>query len=272
MEAIIGGKARNDKIGALHKCLVQATGTSTGCSKRSQKTRSTNDGLTGENNKGHQTMACMPGTVPLALSLALTGGDAPPGAAETLTLEQAVGLALENNQDIKNAALEVSKTEDRIAAAKTQRFPSIDLNVVESRLIRPLEFKFEKDSFGTFPGIGSVPAKDTTLERSTSTNVLASAGLTQPMLQLYKIGLGVKARQVGREIDEQAQRSERQRVVNQVRQVYYGILEYESALEAREESLRYDRELNVQIDRYVAEETALASDSLRVKAQLAKDE
>jgi outer membrane protein len=61
-------------------------------------------------------------------------------------------------------------------------------------------------------------------------------------------------------------------VVAQVKQSYYGLLQTQSALEANEESLRFNRELERVVAENVVQQAALQSDLLQVKAQLAKEE
>jgi RND family efflux transporter MFP subunit len=65
---------------------------------------------------------------------------------------------------------------------------------------------------------------------------------------------------------------QRQTVVSQVKQVYYTLLQTQSALEATEESLTFLRELDRLTEQYVRQQTALKSASLNVKSQLAQTE
>src|SRR5262245_24782284 len=69
-------------------------------------------------------------------------------SAETLTLEQAIALALKDNRQAKNADIEVNKYTDKIAETRTLRLPSFTFNALASQLITPLDFKFEKGVFG----------------------------------------------------------------------------------------------------------------------------
>jgi outer membrane protein TolC len=48
-------------------------------------------------------------------------------AGELLTLEQALALALQANRNVENAALEVRKAEDSVAAVRTRRLPILHL-------------------------------------------------------------------------------------------------------------------------------------------------
>jgi outer membrane protein TolC len=60
--------------------------------------------------------------------------------------------------------------------------------------------------------------------------------------------------------------------VEQVKQAYYGILQTQSALAANEEAVASLRELDLQVSRYVQEQTALTYESLEVKTRLANAE
>ena len=50
-------------------------------------------------------------------------GGALPVTSESLTLDRAISLALENNRSAKNARLETEKASDRVAEQKTYRLP-----------------------------------------------------------------------------------------------------------------------------------------------------
>ena len=134
-------------------------------------------------------------------------------SSPTLTLDQAIDIALANSRLVKNAALEVGKSEDDLSATKTNRFPVLGVDVLQSRLLTPLEFEFDKGAFGTFPGVGPIPAENTTLESSQRNSTLARASIAQPLSQLYKIGLGVRVKELGKKIAAENARSQRQAVV-----------------------------------------------------------
>ena len=60
-----------------------------------------------------------------------------PAARNLLTLEEAVNTALQDNRQVKNAALEVSKSEHMLAAMRTRRWPNFGVIVGESWLLTP---------------------------------------------------------------------------------------------------------------------------------------
>ncbi|HET8674288.1 MAG TPA: hypothetical protein VFO63_00755, partial [Blastocatellia bacterium] len=63
-------------------------------------------------------------------------------SAEVLTLEQAVALALRDNPQIKNAALDVSKPEREFAALRTRRLPNFSFEAIGSQQLTPMDFTF----------------------------------------------------------------------------------------------------------------------------------
>ncbi|MCI0562055.1 MAG: TolC family protein, partial [Nitrososphaera sp.] len=189
-----------------------------------------------------------------------------------LTLEQAIATALQNNRLVKNAALEVEKSEDQVAATRTYRLPAFKLYTLGSELLTQIDFLFERGVFGTFPGTGPIPAEDTTISTPQQPTALVIGQVTQPLSQLYRIGLGIQLQEVIRDISREKLRSQQQSIVNDVKRVYYGILQTQSALEAIEEAIKLYRELDRVVGEYVIQQKALKSESLDVKTQLAKAE
>jgi outer membrane protein len=192
--------------------------------------------------------------------------------AELLTLEQAVALALGDNRQVKNAALEVSKFDDRAAATRTQRLPEFKVTVLGSQLLSRLDFRFDKGAFGNYPGVGPIPGNDTTISTPRSPNVVIVGQINQPLSQLYRIGLGLRRLDVGREMAAERARLQRQTVVNDVRRAYYAVLQTESALHTATEAIKLYQELDRVTGEYVVQRVALKAEGLEVKTRLAKAE
>ncbi len=118
--------------------------------------------------------------------------DSAPSESTVLTLEQAVSIAHANNRSVKNAQLVASIDEDQIAEARTYRFPSINLYALGSQLLTPVDFSFQRGAFGSFPGIGPVPATDTRIHTPLRPTFCGLTQFSQPLSQQYKIGLNIK--------------------------------------------------------------------------------
>ncbi len=194
----------------------------------------------------------------------------PAPTGEVLTLEQAVTLALQNNRQVKNAALEIGKSEDQIAAFKTRRLPAFKLDATEAYAVAPIDLHFKQGDLGTLPGVGPVPDKDTTIRSPRKPITAVTGSVTQPLSQLYRLGLGVDQLEVGREINQEELRSQRHLVIDNVKRAYYGLLQTQSSLEAVEESIKFYRELDRLVEDYVRQQTAFKYESLDVKRRLAK--
>jgi outer membrane protein TolC len=192
-------------------------------------------------------------------------------APRILTLDEAVQIAVSNNRPLKIAILDVDKSKWQVAEIKTKRLPSFSGTVLGSELLNEVSFSFPAGAFGTIPGVGPFPSTETkvTTPRQPIAYVLGEA--KQPLSQLYKIQLGVRAQQLGTELASQKARAEKQNLVKDVKQAYYSVLQSESELETTEASVKQYQELDRVILQRVSQEAALQSDSLDVKAKLAHE-
>lgn len=196
----------------------------------------------------------------------------PASEPEILTLERVVALSLESNHAVKRAELEVAKREDSLAAARTRRLPSFEFNVFGAMLLQPIDFRFKQGAFGTFPSGSPNPAADATIRTARTFNPFVFASVDQPVSQLYRIRLGIQAKEVGRELAMEDLRAQKQSVANELKRVYFSILKTQSALEVTGESIKLYRELDRLTEEYVLRQVALKSQGLEVKTRLAKAE
>src|SRR5262249_56014122 len=86
------------------------------------------------------------------------GGGGGSGGGRVMTLDDAGGLALAQNRQVKNSNLAVGMAADQIAQTRAQMFPQFQLKVTPGARLTPLDVSFDKGSFGTFPGTGPIPA------------------------------------------------------------------------------------------------------------------
>jgi outer membrane protein TolC len=193
-------------------------------------------------------------------------------SANQLSLDAAVSLAMANNRQLKRTVLEVEKAKDAVAAIRTERLPHFDLYLLESELLTPLNFQFPEGEFGTYPGIGPVPAHNTDISTPLRPTTYIFQTATQPLSQLHRIGLGIQAGELSVELAREALRQQRQTVAEQVKEDYYSILQTQSALEAANQAVKFYTEFDQLTDRYLAQEVVLKSDALNVKTQLARAE
>ncbi len=196
----------------------------------------------------------------------------PPAARNLLTLEEAVNTALQDNRQVKNAALEVSKSEHLLTATRTRRLPNFEIIVGENWLLTPQP---NFNAIGGAPGVLPIPIpipSATNLVSNRQPTALMTGLMAQPLSQQYRIGLNISMHNVMRDIAREQLRAKRQTVVDDVKRTYFNILQTQSSLESTEEDIKFLRELNRLANRYLKEKTVLKSEPLEAQARLAQEE
>jgi len=191
--------------------------------------------------------------------------------SHVLTLEDAIRLAVTNNRSLKVASLEVDKSKWQVAEVKTKRLPSFSGSVLGSQLLNEVSFNFPAGAFGNIPGVGPFPTADTKITTPRQPIAYVMSQATQPLSQLYKIHLGVRAQELSAKIAGEKARAERQNLVKDVKQAYYAVLQSESELEAAEANVKQYQELDRVVLQRVSQQAALKSDSMDVKAKFANE-
>jgi uncharacterized membrane protein len=110
-----------------------------------------------------------------------------------LTLDEAISYALKNNRDVASSSHAVASAVDAVANARVRRLPSFELSSMTGQSITEVGVDFPAGAFGTFAGIGPVPSVDTRVTSPRRPVMFAQASLTQPISQLHRINLNVKA-------------------------------------------------------------------------------
>src|SRR5262249_25602196 len=184
---------------------------------------------------------------------------------ETLTLADAVKIAQDNNRTIRNALIASSIAEDKIAEARTYRFPSIDFYAFGSQLLTPVDFTFKAGTFGTFPTIGLIPATDTKIHTPLRPTFYGIQRFSQPLSQQYKIGLNIKLTNINKLYNDEKLRQQKQEIANKVKHAYYAIVRTQSSLELSNSMIELDREMDRVVQDQLTQQTTLKADSMDVK-------
>lgn len=192
-----------------------------------------------------------------------------PDPSPELLLSQAIEIALNGNDSVKNAKLDVSKSEWQVSEAKSRRLPETSIELFAAVNLNSPSFTYKQGVFGTVNG-QPVPSTDVSINLSDGITGYASASLMQPLTQLYKINLAVRMQELAVEFSKEEFKGKQQSVVADVKQAYYAILQAESALEAQKALILQYQETDRVASEYLAQESVLLSDSLEVKAKLAQ--
>jgi cobalt-zinc-cadmium efflux system outer membrane protein len=205
-----------------------------------------------------------------ARSLAQDGATSQELDEPLLTLDEAVSLALDNNRQVKHAALEAEKTEHQVNVVRSRRLPQFQFGVLAGSLLKPFDFTFPAGSFGTYPETGPIPATDAKIRTEAQFTTSITAAIDQPLSQLYELNLGVKATELGREIAREGLRAERQRVAAEVRRAYFDLVAAQAAVDALREGVKTLTEVQRVTAEHEAQQTVLRADALEVDARLLK--
>jgi outer membrane protein TolC len=193
-------------------------------------------------------------------------------ASEPLSLESAIGIALDNNRTLGVARRDVERAAADLAVARSRRLPSFETTASVSQLLTPVTFAFPRGAFGEYPGIGPIPSVDTDVKTPQGVSYYVSSQVSQPLSQLYRIGLGIRGAATSRAAAVERTREQELATVNAVKRSYFAIVQTRSALAANAEALALYRELDRTVSNRVAQRVSLQSESLDVRLRLAETE
>ncbi len=191
---------------------------------------------------------------------------------ETLTVDQAVRHALQQNPSLRTVELDVEKAGDNLAAFRTRRLPSIRWNALGGQLLSKPSVTFSRGVFGSYPGVGPIPSEVAKVGIPRRATAFVFGQILQPLSQQHRLGLGVKALDLERQLEEAKLAERRSAVAEQVRKAYYQLIETQSALESVEQSLPLYRETVRLATVGLRLETVLPSQRLKAEAEAAKVE
>ena len=209
----------------------------------------------------------------LALPLALSAQEQTANAdtqAPLLTLDEAVTLALQHNRLVKISALEAQKYDFQVSTARSRRKPQFQFAMLGGELLQPFDFTFQKGVFGTYPGVGPIPGTNAKVHTPSLFTTYLTGSIDQPLTQQYKIGLGIHATELGRDIAREDVRGERQKIAAEVRNAYFNLVAIQAGVDAARAAVKTLEEAQRVTAQHEAEKTVLRADVLDVDARLAK--
>ncbi|MBV9959943.1 MAG: TolC family protein [Acidobacteria bacterium] len=189
-----------------------------------------------------------------------------PASDESLTLDQAIALALRNNRAMKIAQLAVERTDEDISVAKTYRLPALHAFTLVSGNLARNELQVQNPAASFFPGVGSF----ITLNVERKPTAIFAVSAIEPLSQQYRIGLRIKMEKLSREMAQAKLIEQQNETIDQVKKVYYSILQTQSALDSVQEAVKSYEELDKVTGDYVVQMVALKADQLVVQTRLAR--
>jgi len=209
----------------------------------------------------------------LAWPLPSTAQDQPSNAetqAPVLTLDEAVSLALQHNWNVKNSVLEAQKQDFEVGTARSKRKPQFRFSMLGGELLHSFDFTIPQGSLGTYAGTGPIPSTNAKIHTPAVFTTYLTGSIDQPLTQQYKIGLGIRTTELGRDIAREDVRAERQKIAAEVRTAYFNLFAIQANVDAAREAVKTFEEAQRVTVQYVAEKTVLRAEELDVDAHLAK--
>jgi outer membrane protein len=191
-------------------------------------------------------------------------------AADILTLEQAIGLAIESNRGLQSSILDGQKAQDKLDATRTRQFPGISLYMLGAQQLRSFDFTLEKGVLGTYQSTGPVPDQDVHLKTPLEPTGLLMSKVTQPLSSLIRIRRSINTLRTGVKLANEQTRAERQKLAREIKRVYYGLQQVEASLRSVRETANLYEEVERLTSRYVLQQVALRGDLLQTQKTLAK--
>ncbi len=211
-------------------------------------------------------------TAVTALLLVLALGAGPAHAAtRTITLPEAVSLALQQNTSLKIARARVRENQQKSVTARADYYPQLSNDTNLMGISNKELVSVPAGALGTIPGLGPFPTQTMTFDQGSSTVILANTTLGQPLTQLLKIRQAVRVAAANERITEAELKQAEDQVVLGVHQLYYGLLTARKQIGALEAQIAAARETLREAENAVSAGNALEVASLGGRASLLKN-
>ncbi len=190
--------------------------------------------------------------------------------AQDLTLDDAIRLALKSNRALQNADLDSAKIRERKASVRTQLWPSARVAALGGVAASPFDLNISRGALGFDAGGAPLPAADSKIPHAAGPAGLVIATVTQPLSTIPSIKRDLSLIEIQQKLAEEQKRLERQTLVRDIRQIYYGIQSVQSALAAAQEGVKLAREVVRLTSEYAEKRVALDADALEAQVHLAQ--
>ncbi len=213
-----------------------------------------------------------PGSVVAAALLVICCSIGAKAQTRTLTLDEAVALATQNNSNVKIAGKKVNEMDARIRESRANYFPSLATDSTVAHIANEQRIDIPQGALGVYPQIGPLPAADVSLAQGKPNFLLSTTTVSQPITQLFKIRAGVdvaRADAAGARADVRRAADD---VAYRVKEVYYGILATERRCDALDAQIRAAELRIVETRNAIETGVAIEVKATEVRAQIAQAE
>jgi outer membrane protein TolC len=190
----------------------------------------------------------------------------------TLTLPDAVKLAVAHNRTITLARLKVQEMEQKKAGAKADYFPKLknESSLLHFTALENIEIP--AGALGGFPNAGLIPSQNVRIGQGSPTVETVGTSLTQPLTPLIRIRQENRAAASEIEASKDDVKKLENQIAVKVHEDYYGILVAQLQKQWAEQDSAYERTRLSEAQQGVRDGSALNVDVLNGQAGLLQSE
>ena len=159
----------------------------------------------------------------IALAFLLGSGQAL-AETRTLTLDEAIALAVEQNSSLKIADSKVRESIEKRNGVRSDYFPHLSNNSTYFHITNTRQVDVPTGTLGTVPGLGPFPVQDVIISQGSNNFVLSDTALTQPLTQLLKTHQADKMALAEQEIAAADLDQAKNDVVFATHRLFYGLV------------------------------------------------
>lgn len=191
-------------------------------------------------------------------------------AAERLSVEAVVELALVGNRRLQQGALAVEVAREREHQVRSFAYPQVSGGVLAGKLLAPIDVRFPAGALGAYAATGPLPGRATDVRIDPGLAMTGNVQVVQPLTQQYKIAQRAEAAGRGRAAEAEKQKGRRLQVADQVRQACVALLQARSTLGMLAENRKFLAEYQRVARLGVAAASLLKPEEMAVDARLAE--
>jgi len=211
-----------------------------------------------------------PSPIVASALLAIICGVAAHAQTRTLTLDEAVSLATQQNSAVKIASQKVNEMDARIREARASYFPSLANDSSAVHISNQQRIEIPQGALGVYPQIGPLPGSTVSLAQGDANFLLSTTTLSQPITQYFKVRAGVnvaRADAAGARADSRRAADE---IAFKVKDLFYAILATELRCDAIGAQIRAAEQRTVETRNAIDTGVALEMKAAEVRVQIAQ--
>jgi multidrug efflux pump subunit AcrB/outer membrane protein TolC len=211
-----------------------------------------------------------PAPIKAAALLAIVCAIAAHAQTRTLSLDEAVALATQQNSAVKIAGERVKEMDARTREARASYFPALANDTNAAHISNQQRIEIPQGALGVYPQVGALPGSTVSLAQGNANLLLSTTTASQPITQYFRIRAGVDVARADAAVARADARRTADEIAFKVKEVFYAILTTERRRDALDAQIRAAELRVVETRNAVDTGAALEARAVEVRAQIAQ--